>query len=322
MKETVVVFATDKNYMYYTGVTLQSLIDHTSQENKYLIVILHEDLSPDEQQFFYSLTDQKNNISLKLVDMSDWINKIGRENFFTGGRYPIAAYYRLFLPEILSDIDKVVYLDSDMLVRADIAKLANTDLHGYALGAVKDVFSVRFPHTAAQIDKYLYCRRNLHLETGRYYLNSGMLVLDLEYLRKMNFRQHVLKCLATGISFSYVDQDIFNMIFQDQYCEIDPCWNTIVQHYSKYDACCIMHFASLAPWNSLIKPYSDLWHNYAKTLPFYQTMMEHAVTARQKYLDELEVRYYDVINSTNWKLTYPLRAMIIYICALLRFIRK
>ena len=55
MNKTTVVFATDKNYMYYTGVTLHSLIDNISLENEYVIVILHEDLSATEQQFFYSL---------------------------------------------------------------------------------------------------------------------------------------------------------------------------------------------------------------------------------------------------------------------------
>ena len=266
MNKTTVVFATDKNYMYYTGVTLHSLIDNISPENEYVIVILHEELSATEQQFFHSLIKARNNVSLRLLDMSDWINKIGCENFFTRGRYPIAAYYRLFLPEILPDVDKVVYLDSDMLVRADIADLANTDLHGYALGAVKDKWIAGFFLAPEKRQLIKYCLKTLHMKSWRNYLNSGMLIMDLVKMREINFKQQVLACIAEGIQFLLVDQDIFNMIFENDYYAVESNWNDMMfeskrDHARSY----IQHFSNLAPWVSPYKPYADLWRGYAKT---------------------------------------------------------
>ena len=70
MKKTTVCFATDKKYMYFTGVTLQSLLDHISPDIEYLIVILNEELDREEEHFFHSMIEMYSNVSLRMINMT------------------------------------------------------------------------------------------------------------------------------------------------------------------------------------------------------------------------------------------------------------
>lgn len=324
MNKTVIVFATDQKYKYYTAVTIQSILDHISPEGEYMITVLHEDLSPEEVDFFHSLTKPYKNVTLHPVCMADWINKIGREQFYIGSRYPIAAYYRLFLPEILPDADKVIYLDSDMLVRTDIAKLLQTDLHGCALGAVRDKQAASSIFLSPdQLKLYLYCRKSLRLKSSRNYLNSGMLVMDLALMRKTGFKQKVSETLASGIQFLLVDQDIFNLIYKNDYYKISSLWNDQMYEVRRdHSKSFIQHFSGLAPWASPLNRYAGIWRDYAATLPFYRDMESTMNASRLKHLENMEKEYHILTASTCWKMIFPVRLILIYLKLLLDLFRK
>lgn len=118
-----------------------------------------------------------------------------------------ATYFRLYLTDILPpSIDKVLYLDGDVIVRHSLKELWNVDLSGYALAAVPD----KCMGTADRYDALGYSK-----SLG--YFNSGVLLINLAY-----WRQHQVTKLFAGFlrdrweTILYHDQDVLNYIFREQ----------------------------------------------------------------------------------------------------------
>lgn len=322
----VVAFATDSNYLYYTGVTLYTLLEHISSENFYHIVILSSHLSSEEQQFFQDLIQPYNaacnHVSWEYIDMEKSINEIGKENFYLGN-YAIANYYRLFLCSLLENEKKVIYLDSDILVRCDIAELWQQDMNEYSLAAALDKNASAKPADDEEKSLFKYCRNVLKLKNSQYYFNTGVLLMDLEKLRKMDLISAIKKEVLTGIKFSLVDQDILNRLFTQKICFLDKTWNHQLKYKNEDTATDhLIHISGIAPWESERKPFASLWWAEVRKTPFYEQFSVKNLPARVKYLEKIENQYYCVINSTCWKLTYPLRASIIFTVELIRSIRK
>lgn len=103
------------------------------------------------------------------------------------GHISIAAYYRLFLPEVLPpEVGKVVYLDSDVLVRRPIEDLAATELNGAPLAAVMKPRAAEF--------------KDVGLAAEKDYFNSGVLVIDTARWRDEGIR-------ATALEYAYRHPD-------------------------------------------------------------------------------------------------------------------
>ena len=77
------------------------------------------------------------NISIEFVDLNYYIDSI-KEKLYTRDYYSKATYFRLFLPNLYPQYDKVLYLDSDIILNDDIAKLYNINIKDNLLGAVPD----------------------------------------------------------------------------------------------------------------------------------------------------------------------------------------
>ena len=129
-------FTVDDNYIPYLSVTIASIVRHASKKYKYHLTILHDGLSSKSKKalrkfqnnknifiWFYDVTLKVHSLSVKL-DVRDY--------------YTITTYYRLFLPDLFPLFNKGLYLDSDIVVREDIANLYFTDLGDNLVGAVPD----------------------------------------------------------------------------------------------------------------------------------------------------------------------------------------
>lgn len=142
-----------------------------------------------------------------------------------------AVALRMLLPDALPDIDRVIYLDADTVVLHDIADLASVDLGGRPIGGVIDAgMYVVMARRMARGDNEL---RDYLLSHGfdpvrRHYINSGVLVMDLEKLRAMNFSSKALFLASSEAErFHWFDQCIINKVLMDQIAFLDPRWNAL-----------------------------------------------------------------------------------------------
>ena len=123
---------------------------------------------------------------------------------------------RLLLPEVLADLDRVVYLDADTLVLQPLDELWRTPLEGRALGAVRNVVE---PAMVARLTA-------LGVPDPSRYLNSGVLVMDLERMRRNRSAAALLRCVhERGGELLWVDQDALNLVLGDDWHELHPRWN-------------------------------------------------------------------------------------------------
>lgn len=135
----------------------------------------------------------------------------------------ISTYYRCFIDTILPrDIDRIIYLDSDMVVTSSVRELWDTDLEGNAIGAVEDMWAERD-------DNF----ERLGYEKSYSYVNAGVLLVDLDYLRKFDFTTKVADYLAHNAEkLTFYDQDIINALLYDKKKMLSFKWN--LQHRFLY----------------------------------------------------------------------------------------
>lgn len=163
----------------------------------------------------------------------------------------LATYFRLMLGSVLpSEIDKLIFIDSDTLVLHDIADLWKMDLCGSVLAAVEET-GVGTAHRTA-----------LGLAPGDSYFNAGVLLLSLRQWREMNFEARCLQIISEYSNrLRFWDQDVLNVCLRGKWKRLDPRWNvlTSVFHTSRNASTidsaiadpAIVHFSgagSCKPW--------------------------------------------------------------------------
>ena len=144
LNDVVIVFACSENFVPYLSVAIQSIVDNASENRRYDIIVLTRDLSPNSM---VTLTRQtKNaNVGIGFLDVDAALGDIELPHH---GHFRPETYYRLLAPQLLPNVNKAIYLDSDLIFDSDIAELYDYDIHGFKLGATRDA------DTLGQIDGY------------------------------------------------------------------------------------------------------------------------------------------------------------------------
>ena len=156
----------------------------------------------------------------------------------------IASVYRLFAPYILP-CDKVIYLDSDLIVLDDIAELWSYEPE-YITGAPDPM--------------YKYQAKKNHLK--HLYINSGVMVLNLKNLRKLNYMERIENTQNGVYNLSLLDQDIINIAFGDVIEHLPPEWNVYAKIYPETTYAMIeaRNNPSIIHWCGHEKPWNaDVW---------------------------------------------------------------
>ena len=308
----VVAFATDHKFRYFTGVALFTLIEHASEKTNYEILILADSLSEADSHIFFRLVEEKKNFSLRIIDMKEKITKINIKKLQLCGSYASTAIlHRLFLHELLPEYDKVLYLDSDIIIQSDIKELYCTDLKKYPIGAVRDPLAKIFSFSVYDQRNFLYLKKTLKIKNTANYFNSGVLLLDLIKLRHADFSSQVRCDIELADEYKYPDQDILNRIFYNNVHYLDKKWNFITRTKRNPAAQKIIHFASVHPWLSIMKPSASHWWRAAEKTFFIEDMKKELALSPDKirYWQHTEKAYYDTLESTCWRMTAWLRSL-------------
>jgi lipopolysaccharide biosynthesis glycosyltransferase len=201
----------------------------------------------------------------------------------SGGIAPI-SYGRLFGPgQVGGDVDRLIYLDVDTLVRHDLAGLWASDLAGRPIAAVRDAWVTWVGHPTLGIPDY----EALGFDPRAPYFNSGVMVIDVRRWNDLEAERRCLEFLATQKRNRFADQDALNAVFYENWTPIPMRWNvfadprpprlieletsTLEVIEAQHDPA-IVHFASGSkPW--LQHPMSDLlfvdeWRTFATSGPF------------------------------------------------------
>ena len=141
-----------------------------------------------------------NNLTFIKIDEKLFVDAPKRKHI------SIETYYRLLAFEIIPDLDRVLYLDADMLAIDDIDEIWNYDLKGKCIGAVAD---------QGDLSHEIAHKLMIGMQRDSVYVNAGMLLMDLERIRDRITVEDVLSIInAYGDELKYQDQDVINIIFE------------------------------------------------------------------------------------------------------------
>ncbi len=135
------------------------------------------------------------------------------------------SFFRLYLPKVLPEQERCLFLDSDLVVRKDLSTLYHTELDGVCFAGVTD-------RLCLEEDQLIRMRR-MGIRDGRY-INTGVMVLDLSRLRQTGLDDRLL-AHASETAYPYLDQDVINFVCPEEIRILPKRYNVFsmdtVQHY-------------------------------------------------------------------------------------------
>ena len=216
MDKINIVLATDKNYAQHAAVTITSILCNTTQQSNIQFYIIDDNIDDDNKTKLQDTVKQFNSniIFVKIPENS--LNQV-----FVSGGITRAAYFRLVIPNILpKTVNKVIYLDCDLIVLDDIVNLWNLDMCQKPVAATED-FDI-LSSTSKCREKEI----NLNWKKEYSYFNSGVLLIDVMLWRKNNYASQLIELVQTH-KFRHHDQDALNYLFMNNWTSLPLCWNVI-----------------------------------------------------------------------------------------------
>lgn len=276
-----IFFAIDDSYTPFLAVALQSLIDNASKEYNYLIKILHTNVGEEHQKQIKKFENE--NVNIEFVDLSYYIEKV-KDKLYTRDYYTNTTYFRLFLPELYPQYDKVLYLDSDIIVVGDISELYNTEMGTNLVAAA--------PDDIIQYNKVFQDYAELVVGVAKYqhYFNAGVLLMNLDELRKFKFQEKFLYLLEK-VKFSVAqDQDYLNRLCKGRVTLVSHDWDVMpyVNNETKPEDIKLIHYNfAYKPWHFEDVTYNEYFWEYAKKTEYYDEIVaiKDAYTEEQKFKD-------------------------------------
>lgn len=287
--------STDVNYMQHCMAMLCSVLDN-NQKHDITIHLLHHLLPKSCQDALVDMCDRYHQ-DIKFYDIDE--SKLGSVNIIHQD-LSIATYYRLLLPMILDEsIDRILYLDCDVIVLKDISELFQVNLDGFGVAAVKDSCPYSNSH-----------RMFIGLGLDSNYFCAGVLLINMKYWREHNSSEVMFDFLNKhSKELFFEDQDVLNYAFRNHWFQLPnkygkaPMTLAIIGDNQKsYDYTdylfdtSIIHYAThVKPWLDIRIPNDQYYWKYVKLSRFPNPQETKASPVNRKRIQKLKIRYY-----LNW----------------------
>ncbi len=211
MNKIHIFFASDENFVQHLAVTITSILCNSNNDDEFIFYIMDGGISAKSKQKLNNLKKIKQfDIEFLLINKEEFkkcsIDK--RCDYIS-----IETYYRFKIASLKPELEKAIYLDSDIVVKKSLKFLWETDLKNFTLGAVEDV-NIRFKQEAKE---RLGCE---------FYFNAGILLINLKKWREINAEQSCFEIIDQEKSkILWVDQDVLNLLFKNDIKFLHPSWN-------------------------------------------------------------------------------------------------
>lgn len=248
------------HYSVWVGTAMQSIMEHTA--SKICFHIMHDSTLTElnKSRLLQTAAFFGQRVVFYPIDV----------NYFSTVKdrvkgYSIATMFRIVLPDLLSDLGKIIYLDADILVARDIKELWETDISNYCIAAVPDMLTFHKESSAVPIYTNMVSQER--------YFNAGVLYMNLAQMRKQgNLLNATLNYLSETPETELLDQDALNVIYKDSVLLLDESWNY---------------------WASFVRKRNET--QLSKKLYHYVGTRLHLF-----YLNEMDSLYYETLIRTPW----------------------
>lgn len=281
-KAVPIVFGADDGFFIPLIVCIQSIVENASLNNNYDIIILTNKFNNKYKELLYSISKNIKNVKIRVYDVEYFLKKYDLSRLKTGHRLSLATYYRLFIPSIMRDYNKVLYIDGDTIAVEDVANIYENDISSYYAGVVKDYNIIR--------DMSMSFRHHVHnvlnMKNEGDYFNAGVLLLNLDRIRR-DFSLQFFMEQAELKGAKHHDQDVLNSLFYGNVYFMPPKYNSMWQNEELYlnvkngeeaiKRPTIVHYpGSGKPWlkeGAFRTPSRNFW-KYAVNCPYSEEIMD------------------------------------------------
>lgn len=269
-----IAYAPDDNYVNQTVVSMKSALEHNEQVE---FIIMYSKLSAESMQKLGAVGG-----SLRLIKMDEsQFADLTLSKWVT-----VQAWFRIKLPDLCKDLDKVLYLDCDTLIRGNLDELFSLDLTDKYLAGVKDVWGV---------SKYV---KRLGMKSG-VYVNSGMLLFNCDYCRKEHFFDKVVDFAKNNAKIiEFCDQDSINKVVDEHKLVISPKYNLMdtwwrggyyefegeeeTEYLQAKENPIIAHLTGLKPaFKGCGNKFKDEWWEVAKKTKIYDELLRDYMASKE-----------------------------------------
>lgn len=258
-----VAYSTDDNYAFVLIVSITSLVLNSNEGTFYDIYILIDNSFGKKKEVEKSLERFEGRLKIEFINVGKRFEKVYL-------RYDIISsptYFRLALPELLKE-DKCIYLDVDTIICRDLGQLYEVNL------ASKYIAGIKAPCFHIREDNEQYCKQ-ARLPSMNQYINAGVLLLNLEEMRKHDLASMFMDYLKYDMECQ--DQDIINSCCYGKIKILPFRYNVMTKYaewgladykgcYSKIELIdawnnpCIIHYADrIKPWNLVGSCMGEFW---------------------------------------------------------------
>lgn len=265
MNEIVIAYITDDNYVMPTIVSITSAIMNKNESSIYKFYIIGVSINEENKKIIDEFITKNTNdkIHLNILHFNQHYDFDDTHPYVTS-----AAIFKFDIANILSDFDKVLYIDCDTIILKDLTELFNIDINEYYAAVVKDYY----------VMEKLKHNEKIGIEN---YFNSGVMLLNIKLLIEINIKDVLLYNKTNRYNF-FMDQDAFNYSFNNKAKFIHPKYNYIIDTIQQVDTktisefykadinepIVIMHLAGPKPFNKdmpYINYFYDFWNYYQYT---------------------------------------------------------
>ena len=264
-----IAYAPDDKYTNQTVVSMQSAVEN-NKEHEIEFIIMYSKLSDESKKKLESV-----GAKIRFLEMDECLF----ENLPLSHWVTVQAWFRIKLPDLCPDLDKIMYLDCDTLILGDLSEVFGTNLEGKFLAGVKDVWGV---------DKYV---RRLRMKS-EVYLNSGMLLFNCDYCRNEKFFDKIVDFAKNNAKIiEFCDQDSINKVADEYKIVLLPKYNFMdtwwrggyyefegkeeLEYLQAKDNPVIVHLTGLKPaFKGCGNKFCAKWWEYARKTAVYDELLE------------------------------------------------
>lgn len=218
-----VIYSSDNNYAQHMGVSMYSLLEtNSSVFERIYVYIIDNHISADNKNKLRQIISDFNNSEIFWISFDEYVKTL---KLNMAWNISISSYARLFVSSMLpQDVNRVLYLDSDIIVRSSLYDLWNTDIGNHVLGAVQDTIndSIKEP---------------VGLKGEEQYFNSGMLLIDLNNWRANDVENRCMDFIrAHNGRVIHHDQGVLNGVLKNEKYILPLKYNvmTIIYFFNRF----------------------------------------------------------------------------------------
>lgn len=287
-----VMLACNDIYMPYTDVLLQSICDNADDKYFYDVVILHRDITEYNQTMAKNIFVRKKNMLLRFADVTRNFEKYAKVH--VDRHLTLETYYRFLALDVFEGYDRVLYIDCDTVVNADLADLFFTEMEDEYIAATRDYDLI----AQCVYNKEWYREhvlKYINIDDFFNYFQAGVILFNLKNMKK-EFSSEMLFNVALSRNWHFHDQDVLNSLLNGHIKYVENKWNVFslldeksprrelllkalaadfAQDYKnsrKNPA--IIHFAGVPKvWNDTSVDLGYIFWQYARRSPFYERLI-------------------------------------------------